>query len=221
MVIVADKAAGRVADPVLRPVGALGDFFAMTLDTSVCMFKPPFAWREYLLQCWFVARVSTLPGVLMTIPWAVISGFLFNVLLTDIGAADFSGTGCAIFTVNQSAPIVTVLVVAGAGATAMCADLGARTIREELDALRVMGINPIQALAAPRVLAATTVSLALNSVVTATGLIGAFFWLGVSHARLGGGMGDRAYHADPHRGRRHFDDQGDVVRADGRTDRLL
>lgn len=97
-----DKAAGRVADPVLRPVGALGDFFAMTLDTSVCMFKPPFAWREYLLQCWFVARVSTLPGVLMTIPWAVISGFLFNVLLTDIGAADFSGTGCAIFTVNQS-----------------------------------------------------------------------------------------------------------------------
>lgn len=89
MVIVADKAAGRVADPVLRPVGALGDFFAMTLDTSVCMFKPPFAWREYLLQCWFVARVSTLPGVLMTIPWAVISGFLFNVLLTDIGAADF------------------------------------------------------------------------------------------------------------------------------------
>lgn len=175
MVIVADKAAGRVADPVLRPVGALGDFFAMKLDTSVCMFKPPFAWREYLLQCWFVARVSTLPGVLMTIPWAVISGFLFNVLLTDIGAADFSGTGCAIFTVNQSAPIVTVLVVAGAGATAMCADLGARTIREELDALRVMGINPIQALAAPRVLAATTVSLALNSVVTATGLIGAFF----------------------------------------------
>lgn len=105
----------------------------------------------------------------------MISGFLFNVLLTDIGAADFSGTGCAIFTVDQSAPIVTVLVVAGAGATAMCADLGARTIREELDALRVMGINPIQALAVPRVLAATTVSLALSSVVTATGLIGAFF----------------------------------------------
>ena len=43
----------------------------------------------------------------------------------------------------------------------MCADLGARTIREELDALRVMGVNPIQALAVPRVLAATLVSLAL------------------------------------------------------------
>ena len=55
---------------------------------------------------------------------------------------------------------MTVLVVAGAGATAMCADLGARTIREELDALRVMGINPIQALVVPRVLAATLVALA-------------------------------------------------------------
>lgn len=158
-----------------KPVRAIGDFFAMSLDTFMAAFRPPFAWREYLLQCWFVARVSTLPGILMTIPWAVISGFLFNVLLTDIGAADFSGTGCAIFTVDQSAPIVTVLVVAGAGSTAMCADLGARTIREELDALRVMGINPIQALAVPRVLAATTISLALSSIVTATGLIGAFF----------------------------------------------
>jgi phospholipid/cholesterol/gamma-HCH transport system permease protein len=111
----------------------------------------------------------------MTIPWAVISGFLFNVLLADMGAADFSGTGCAIFTVDQSAPIVTVLVVAGAASTAMCADLGARTIREELDAQRVMGINPIQALVVPRVLASTTVSLALSSVVIAAGLVAAFF----------------------------------------------
>jgi phospholipid/cholesterol/gamma-HCH transport system permease protein len=160
--------------PVTKPVRAVGGFFAMTLDTFVLMFKPPFAWREYLSQCWFVARVSTLPAVLMTIPWAVISGFLFNVLLADIGAADSSGTGAAIFTVSQSGPIVTVLVVAGAGATAMCADLGARTIREELDALRVMGINPIQALVVPRVLAATTVSLALSTVVIMTGLVGAF-----------------------------------------------
>ena len=58
---------------------------------------------------------------------------------------------------------MTVLVVAGAGATAMCADLGARTIREELDAMRVMGINPIQALVVPRVLAATLVAVLLDS----------------------------------------------------------
>jgi phospholipid/cholesterol/gamma-HCH transport system permease protein len=38
--------------------------------------------------------------------------------------------------------MVTVLIVAGAGATAMCADLGSRTIREEIDAMEVLGINP-------------------------------------------------------------------------------
>jgi phospholipid/cholesterol/gamma-HCH transport system permease protein len=70
--------------------------------------------------------------------------------------------------------VVTVLVVSGAGATAMCADLGARTIREELDALRVMGVNPIQALVVPRVLSATVVATLLSSVVILVGLIGCF-----------------------------------------------
>ena len=102
--------------------------------------------------------------------------FTFNILLIEFGAADFSGTGAAFGTVTQIGPIVTVLVVAGAGATAMCADLGARTIREELDALRVMGINPIQALVVPRVLAATFVALLLSSVVILVGLVGAFFF---------------------------------------------
>src|SRR6202011_2896833 len=105
------------------------------------------------------------PALMMTLPCSVILTFIFNILLTEIGAGDFSGTGAAIGTVNQIGPIVTVLVVSGAGATAMCADLGARTIRDELDALRVMGINPIQALVVPRVLAATTVALALSATV--------------------------------------------------------
>ena len=160
-----------------KPVRAMGGFFAMTLDTFVQMFKPPFAWKEYILQSWFVARVSVLPALMLTMPYSVLLVFTFNVLLTEFGASDFSGTGAAIGTVNQIGPIVTVLVVSGAGATAMCADLGARTIRDELDALRVMGINPIQALVVPRVLAATTVALALSATVILVGLAGAFFFV--------------------------------------------
>ena len=118
-----------------------------------------------------------LPALMLTLPYSVLLVFIFSILLTEFGAADFSGTGAAIGTVNQIGPIVTVLVVSGAGATAMCADLGARTIREEVDALRVMGINPIQALVVPRVLAATTVSLALASTVILVGLTGAFFFV--------------------------------------------
>jgi len=79
-----------------------------------------------------------------------------------------------------------VLVVSGAGATAMCADLGARTIREELDALRVLGINPVQSLVVPRVLAATLVAAALVSLVTIVGIIGGFvFSVFVQHVTPG------------------------------------
>lgn len=159
-----------------RPATAVGGFFAMALDTLVLIPRMPFAWREFLQQSWFVARVSMLPTLMLAIPYTVLIVFTFNVLLLEFGAADFSGTTAAFATVTQIGPIVTVEVVAGAGATAMCADLGARTIREELDALRVMGINPVQTLVVPRVLAATLVAMLLSSVVITVGLVGGFFF---------------------------------------------
>ena len=75
--------------PYAKPVRAIGDLFAMALDAMVLIFKPPFAWREYLLQSWFVARVSMLPALMMTLPYSVILTFIFNILLTEIGAGDF------------------------------------------------------------------------------------------------------------------------------------
>lgn len=158
----------------------------MALDTLVLMFRRPFAWRELILQSWFVAQVSIVPTVLLAIPFTVLTVFTINILLVEFGAADLSGTGAALGTVSQIGPVVTVLVVAGAGATAMCADLGSRTIREELDALRVMGINPLQALVVPRVLAATLVAMLLAALVTIVGLVGAFgFAVFIQHVTPG------------------------------------
>ncbi|OFB37156.1 ABC transporter permease [Mycolicibacterium sp. (ex Dasyatis americana)] len=165
-----------MSNAITKPATALGEFFALALDTFIQMFKPPWAWREFLLQSWFVARVSLAPTLLLAIPFTVLTTFTLNILLVEIGAADFSGAGAALGAVTQIGPVVTVLVIAGAGATAMCADLGARTIREELDALRVLGIDPVQSLVVPRVLAATLVSLMLASVVTITGIVGGFFF---------------------------------------------
>jgi len=145
-----------------KPLRALGGSHAMALDTLVLIPRRPFAWREFLLQSWFVARVSMLPTVMLAIPFTVLLVFTFNILLLEFGAADYSGTDAAYGTVTQVGPVVTVLVVAGARATSMCADLGARTIREELDALRVTGINPIQVLVVPRVPAATFIALMLS-----------------------------------------------------------
>lgn len=169
-----------------KPVRAFGGFVGMSLDTFAAIVTKPFAWREFLLQAWFVARVSLLPTILLAIPFTVLLVFTFNILLVELGAADLSGTGAAYGVVSQLGPVVTVLVVAGAGATAMCADLGARTIREELDALKVMGIDPIQALVVPRVLAATVVATLLSSIVILVGLTGSFsFAVFIQHVTPG------------------------------------
>ena len=88
--------------------------------------------------------------------------------------------------VTQIGPIVTVLVVAGAAATAICADLGARTIREEIDAMEVLGIDPIHRLVVPRVLACALVAMLLNGLVSMVGLVGGFLF-GVYLQNVSGG----------------------------------
>ena len=162
---------------------ALGGFFAMTLDTLVLIPRRPFAWREFFLQCWFVARVSLLPTMLLAIPLDVLLIFTFNILIMDFGAADYSGTGAAWGTVTQVGPVVTVLVVSGAGATAMCADLGSRRIRDEISAMEVMGVNPLHRLVLPRLLAATLVALLLDAVVSVAGIAGGL-WFGVNSIHI-------------------------------------
>ncbi|WP_191964688.1 ABC transporter permease, partial [Mycobacterium tuberculosis] len=81
-----------------------------------------------------IMRVGFLPTIMVSIPLTVLLIFTLNILLAQFGAADISGSGAALGAVTQLGPLTTVLVIAGAGATAICADLGARTIREEIDA---------------------------------------------------------------------------------------
>jgi phospholipid/cholesterol/gamma-HCH transport system permease protein len=174
---------------IAKPVRELGGLFAMSLDTLVQLVHPPFAWREFLHQSWFVARVSAVPAIGLAIPFNVLVVFILNVLLFEIGAADLSGTGAALAVITQTGPGTTVLTVGGAAATAMCADLGARTIREEIDAMKVMGINPIQRLAVPRVAALIVNAFLLNAIVCIVGLGGCYvFAVYVQHVTPGAFM---------------------------------
>ena len=158
------------------PLGMVGGFARMSSLTGKALFRWPLEWRELIAQCWFLLRVSMLPTVMAAIPLTVLLTFTLNVLLAEFGAADISGAGAALGAVTQLGPLTTVLVVAGTGSTAICADLGARTIREEIDALEVMGIDPIRRLVLPRVLAATLVASLLNSLVITVGLVGSFLF---------------------------------------------
>src|ERR1700757_5149137 len=158
----------------LRPgTEVIGGFFRMCMLTAKALMEP-FEWREFIWTGWFLMRVSLLPTISVSIPETVLLIFKLNLLLAEIGAADVSGAGAAIGAVTQLGPIVTVLVVAGAGVTAICADLGARTIREEIDALEVLGIDPIHRLVVPRVVASTFVALLLNGAVIIIGLVGGY-----------------------------------------------
>jgi len=170
---------------LVKPTRGVGSFLALSVEIAVAM-RPPFAWREFFLQVWFIARVTVVPATLLTIPFSVIVALHLNVLLADIGAADLSGAGVGWATTTGTGPITTVFVVAGAAATAVCADLGARTIRDEVDAMRVMGIDPVAALLVPRVAALTICATLLNGIVCTVGIAsGYFFAVYVSHVNPG------------------------------------
>lgn len=161
---------------VAKPLREVGGFVAMSLDTLVQFGHPPFAWREFVHQSWFVARVSLVPALLLNFVFNAFVIFILDVLLIEIGAADASGTGAALAVVAQIGPGITVLVIGGSAATAMCADLGSRTIREEIDAMRVMGINPLQRLVVPRVAALTLNGFLLNGLGAVVGLSADFLF---------------------------------------------
>ena len=76
--------------------------------------------------------------------------------------------------VREAGPIASALLIAGAGGSAIAADFGARRIREELDAMEVLGVDPIQRLVVPRVLACMLVAVFLNGLVTVVGVAGGY-----------------------------------------------
>lgn len=167
--------AGYVRDQTTPPLTAVGGFARMCVLTGKALLRP-FQWREFIQQAWFLVRVAFVPTLAVSIPLTVLVIFTLNLLLREFGAADVSGAGAALGAVTQLGPLVTVLVVAGAGSTAICADLGARTIREEIDALEVLGIDPIHRLVAPRVVASTFVAFLLNGSVITIGLVGGYIF---------------------------------------------
>jgi len=96
--------------------------------------------------------------------------------LTELGSEAHLGAAMVLAVVREAAPVATALLIAGAGGSAMCADLGSRRIREEIDAMQVLGIDPVQRLIMPRLIAAALVALLLDAVVSIAGIAGGWFF---------------------------------------------
>ncbi|WP_353615632.1 ABC transporter permease [Mycobacterium sp. D16R24] len=139
-----------------KPGRTLGGFIVLTLDTLAVMVRRPIVWREFFLQVTSIVRLAALPTVMLAIPFAVM--VIFEVMLLEI--AHLSPD--------------TVLVMAAVGATAVCVDVSSCAIQREIEVLRAVGVDPMQALVVPRVLAGAVAAVLLSFIVVAA--TGVFFF---------------------------------------------
>lgn len=185
MAFQAPPARGPVAD-ALHQTGMLLAFSVRASAAALrVVAKRRFSWRELIEQAWFLAAVTTMPALLVTIPLGVVVALNVGSMAGQLGAEGYGGAVVAFVIVAQAAPLICALMISGVGGSAMCADLGARTIREEVDALEVMGISAVERFVVPRLIAAVLVTAALACLVMAVGI-------GVSFAFQVAVLGDSA-----------------------------
>src|SRR5436189_3103492 len=161
----------------LSPVAGVrqsGRLFALFLDVGRLTFRRPFQFREFIEQAWFIASVTILPTALVSIPFGAVIALQIGNLSRQVGAQSFTGSAAVLAIVREASPIVVALLISGAGGSAICADLGSRKIRDEIDAMEVLGISPIQRLVVPRVLGCMLVAFFLNGLVSVVGVIGGY-----------------------------------------------
>jgi phospholipid/cholesterol/gamma-HCH transport system permease protein len=156
----------------------LGDVFAMLLDavwsTVSAIVRRRFSWSEFVEQAWFLISVTVLPAVLIAIPFGLVLVLEVGGLAVQIGASSIVGAVDAIGIVREAAPVITAILLSGAGGSAICSDLGARTMRDEISAMWVLAVDPIERLVAPRVVATVVVSLLLNGIVAFAGIMSGY-----------------------------------------------
>lgn len=165
------RAGWRKADSALQTVGRLLELGAQStayLVTDLVRLRHP--WRDTINQAWFVVSVTAIPALLVSIPFGVIVAVQVGSIIQQVGATSISGAAGGLGVIRQGAPIVAALLLGGAAGSAVTTDLGARTIREEVDALRVMGIDPVQRLVTPRLAAILFVSPVLCFFIIFMGL---------------------------------------------------
>src|SRR5829696_3665448 len=148
-------AANRTLLPARNTFEQVGNMMILTGKTLVAAVRPPHTYgTEFIGQfvfalqlCWFPMAVSMV-AVSFGAPGLQAANFL-----SLLGSLDRLGGFFILASVREFAPLVSALIVAGVAGTAITADLGARKIREELDALQVLGVDPIKNLVVPRFLA--------------------------------------------------------------------
>jgi phospholipid/cholesterol/gamma-HCH transport system permease protein len=166
--------ADRTFLPVKNLLEQVGDMMVLTGKTVLSAIRPPYPYGTEFVQqfmfalklCWFPLLVSTV-AINYGAPGTQAGNFL-----VIFGALDRLGGFFVLASIREFAPNVTAIIVAGVAGTAITADLGARKIREELDALQVLGVDPVKNLVVPRFLSLMVITGLFDVYAVLFGLFG-------------------------------------------------
>jgi phospholipid/cholesterol/gamma-HCH transport system permease protein len=191
--------ADRAFEIVRDGLDQTGDMVVLAGKTLVSAVRPPYPYgTEFVVQFLFALRLCWFPMLLSTIAFGYEApGLQAANFLVLFGALDRLGGFFVLASIREFAPFVDAIVMAGVAGTAITADLGARKVREELDALVVMGVDPIKNLVVPRFLSLMIVTGLFDIYALLFGIFGGVLATLVNNAPLGPFFATLANNAEP------------------------
>ncbi|WP_339780352.1 ABC transporter permease [uncultured Marinobacter sp.] len=165
---------GKTVEAIWHLVYLLSGFVGQILATLFVVLPRPKRWRVTA----FVAAIQDTG--LNALPIVALLTFLVGAVVAFLGATVLTGFGATIYTVNLVAfsflrefgVLLAAILLAGRTASAFTAQIGAMKVNEELDAIRTLGLNPVELLVIPRVLAMMISLPILTFVGMLAGLVG-------------------------------------------------
>ncbi|HJQ47062.1 MAG TPA: ABC transporter permease [Amycolatopsis sp.] len=172
----AKKAAGKAATRAVSPLAQAGEMVQLAGDVLWSAVRHPVGyWGSVRDQMFSVLKLCWLPMAVSTTAFGLgAPGLQGGNIFLLFGIPERLGSFFIMASVREFAPWINAMVVAGVVGTAVTADLGARRIREEIDAMEVLGVDPIRDLVLPRVLAVTFMTGLMDLVALVFGVIGGY-----------------------------------------------
>jgi phospholipid/cholesterol/gamma-HCH transport system permease protein len=156
-------------------VQGLGSFTIFNTKVIAWTFRPPFRIKLFFDQMYFVGNKSLLIILLTSVFSGMVFAYQTYLGFQVINGDSLVGPVVAISIAKELAPVFTGIVIAGRCGSAMAAQIGTMKVTEQVDALEVMGINSIQYLAVPRVLATSISAPLLTAIYILIGNVGSYF----------------------------------------------
>ncbi len=129
-------------------------------------------WRDALAVA-EAAGINALPIVsLVSFLMGLIMAFQAAIPLRQFGAELFVANLIGLSMLRELGPLMTAIILAGRSGSAFAAELGTMKVREEIDALKTMGLDPVRFLVVPRVLSAVCMTPLLTIFANLLGLVG-------------------------------------------------